>query len=474
MHKKILWLLIVLWTTITWITQWYNEINNCYTIWSNSNFTCTEYNIWEWVQNNDWSRMFFFNNMNFKTSDYRSIYTNNHNPSWNTNENGALFRSWNNIYYINNSSLRQIKKVCIAETDITTEIPQYCRYSNLTIDRFWTDNLNTSIEEAIQQFNWYTTIKYVNMNYQQDSRSSTICWVFNNWKSLCIYKTFSICQQYSNCTSTSWAMLAITSWNWCTSTNYECLSQFATDSPINEWSWNSEEEYKICDTVENIIKYYWNTYNTWLCYTDNKEWSWSLYTWERVTVTPKSIFEIFNWYQDYEQRRAIYVNSCHAPYTQEYCLSRMQTNPYASVFFTKIENAWLNVNNAQKLYQYCHMQINIQDKTQNSCEMDNYYATWVEEKEVTPSLIDIMMWNLREADSTLPLPEDWSVFDQILPEWILSWKNVALDLNFMKNMWNAWIKFMRLFKRREEQPWIIPPMITSLLLLFIFYKMIKK
>lgn len=481
MHKKILWLLIVLWTCITSITQWYTIDENCYTYWWN-NYNCVELNINEEITYGDWTTK-IWNSFNFENSKNQlpTLYTEatliqdqtytTHNYSFFTN---SWFTTITRVIYSNYGT-----------NPIATRVLEYTNQTFCAWNINWKNCIRTTptlnyqwIQEYIE---WKTVVKYT---------MSTPTWYWNN--ATMPYYNMTICAIFNDDSYLCTNIITQYQWNpanrlWATRTNVntniptewpEYIQQYNPITPFNWNSWTTNEEEKpACTNIQTQIMLYWYKYNTWLCYSNDKEWSWTLYTWERVTVTPKSIFEIFTWFDEYKTRRSIYENSCHAPYTQEYCLSRMQGNIYASEIFTKIDNAWLQ---ADKIYQYCYLQLNFTEEEKRSttnCEaLDDwtYYAPWIEKGDWTPNPIEWLTDLIQDSAWYLPLPQNWSVFDEILPEWILSREDVALDLNFMKNMVNWARKFMILFTFRKDQPWIIPPYITSLILLFIFYKMLKK
>lgn len=401
---------------------------NITTIDENNNEYPFLYYTYDWNADNNWTRWLLF----WRINDKLYIYS--------TYETVRIYWQWNVI------------KVCKSDT---TEYETFCEN---------TSNYTTDIQELYNSNNKY---KWITLAIQQGS--AYLCFIQDNNTVYCAYNNASywfptnLTQSQNLITNNSYIPSQITN-----------TSMF-WNSPLI-WTTNNNNK-PACTNIQTQIMLYWYKYNTWLCYSNDKEWTWSLYTWERVTVTPKSIFEIFTWYNEYKTRRSIYENSCHAPYTQEYCLSRMQGNIYASEIFTKIDNAWLQ---ADKIYQYCYLQLNFTEEEKRSttnCEaLDEwtYYAPWIEKGDWTPNPIEWLTDLIKDSAWYLPLPENWSVFDEILPEWILSREDVALDLNFMKNMVNGARKFMILFTFRKDQPWIIPPYITSLILLFIFYKMLKK
>lgn len=259
----------------------------------------------------------------------------------------------------------------------------------------------------------------------------------------------------------------------------EYFAEYFENSPITAWWWNwwtTITTWTICPMIKFQIDMYWSKYNTWLCYTNTIEYTW----WSIQTVTPKSIFEIFTWYQQYINWYNLRNNHCHAPYTQEHCTQVMQENWRAVQIFNKIEKAWVD---SQKVYQYCHLQLDFTEEEKRTiwtCQIEEkteqqYYATWVNQQQSWPNPLE-WITNVLE-DGTLdepPIPSTWTVFDEILPDGVLSRKDVLLDYNFYSHFSMLYIKITKLFQARWEQEGIIPPYITSLLLLILLFKIYKK
>lgn len=484
MHKKILWILIVLWTTITWITQWYTLIT-----WEHQTSSLYYYNI-IWIDKNEktyrpqienfdenkfqienlwnWNRKYYdylwWEYTNILRLRQYNYWANARNRIWNKN-NEIAFLWWNESQYAwFQWGVKPLKYCTTTEDNMVNDC--LLSWNEDNIQNLYNMSLNISKiyfwTYSVQQ-NWWIPASFTVNLYCLNNNWTVYCVKCNNWW----YNSSSIQQ------TCEWWQEILYQKNM--ETNFQYLqNNVVWESPYIQ---KNNNDKPVCTNIQTQIMLYGYKYNTWLCYSNDKEWTWSLYTWERVTVTHKSIFEIFTWFDEYKTRRSIYENSCHAPYTQEYCLTRMQGNIYASEIFTKIDNAWLQ---ADKVYQYCYLQLNFTEEEKRSttnCEaLDDwtYYAPWIEKGDWTPNPIEWLTDLIQDSAWYLPLPENWSVFDEILPEWILSREDVALDLNFMKNMVNWARKFMILFTFRKDQPWIIPPYITSLILLFIFYKMLKK
>lgn len=482
LKKKIILWMLLLWTCITWITKAETTL-----IWPQCSWTPTMNSMMLRVRVDlEWNNTYYITtNQGVACGRWYTDYKERHQNTYEIDENWNI-RTWN----------LWEKYLWLYHAWFWWSYTDRARRSASRTDDWlayawrWTRNINWSIkswiittftEEDYQTY-WYNgtqlTIEELKQIVWWKITWLTIWWWVQNSPDSA-YGKFCYDSSINNksyCMNTiEWTYPLTRTNNDQPTTYFGNNSNFITTSPLIWWWTNNQKEYEYCWTVEDTIYYYPNTFNTWMCYTPNKEWSWSIYTWERVTVTPKSIFEIFETYQEYELWRWIYVNSCHPPYTQEYCLSRMQWNPYATTFFTNVENQWIKQEDFKLVYQYCYLN-EIEDKTQKICEMENWWlAPWLTWNDnVMPSLIDIVLGSLEENKNILDKPKDWTVFDELLPEWILSREDVALDLNFLKNTINWARKFMEIFIIRTEREWIIPEVISSIILLFIFYRMLKK
>lgn len=469
LKKKILWILIVLWSCTACITQW-----NYILTWE-----------WEWYQywwmtnyliDNNWNFLNSVTNQNQYLVYYWEWWLNSiYNWSWYnwkfTNQTLAQWIVWLYNYY-------SWYFLCDYQTNCWT--PWNTSHLD-SIDNFYSLDLNSKIDSvsiydsnSFNNWNWGWVLCF-------DSSEINNSYCFPSgwyWQTFWDIRTQWFIWDSIDSDFTVW-----NGWDYATFLNK--VQTIYWDSPFMWWWWSEEEQTVWCMNIKTQIMMYGASYNTWLCYTNDKQRSWSLYTWERVTVTPKSIFEIFTWFDSYKTRRNIYENSCHAPYTQEYCLARMQWNQEATEFFTKIDNAinnaWLTTITAEKVYQYCHLQLNFTEdekRETDTCEAKEqwtYYATWITAEWWNQNPIEWLTNIVLEEWSEIILPNDGTVFDDVLPEWILSWKDVATDLNFMKTFVNLWRKFINLFViRNQHQEWIIPPVISSLILIFIFYNIIKR
>ena len=121
-------------------------------------------------------------------------------------------------------------------------------------------------------------------------------------------------------------------------------------SPWGWWAvWNNNY---LCPTVWQLLNTYSSEYNTSLCYSSSLIYSWN----SVVSVSPQSIFELFENQSDFVNYRQLYSNNCN--------LSPMSDNTACNNIFQ-----WKNLQysliakipwtvNSLNLYSYCNLALN--------------------------------------------------------------------------------------------------------------------
>lgn len=224
-----------------------------------------------------------------------------------------------------------------------------------------------------------------------------------------------------------------------------------------------------CPTINQILSTYSSNYNTWICYSATRLLT---QTWI-VNTTAQSIFELYPtftwWLDDYN-------------YYRQYC-ENVPTSVCREAFsWNEIKWSLLNKtpeNNPIGVYQYCHLQLNIEDKNTTTCVMSTwqYYATWVdeaieEEIQGNQSVLDIMLNSFNNLKDELPSFSSWTVFDEFLEEWETRKDGFKLDI--FKTFLELWSKITSIFIFRNKYDGIIPTYITSIIMIILLFKILKK
>ena len=257
------------------------------------------------------------------------------------------------------------------------------------------------------------------------------------------------------------------------------------NSPLWWWTWWTEETTwwgtLYCPPIKFEIDMYGYKYNTWLCYSNTEEITW----WQVTTVTPISIFDAFPTYQNYVQAYNLIQQNCHTDTvnTVEQCQTALQTiwKKPSEILLKLINSNLPQWTSLAKVYQYCHLQLDYTEEEKrntSTCELKEdwtFYATWITQNNSSnPNTLEWLTEALQESDQTIVIPEDWTIFDDMIPDWIISRKDAILNIDLRKTRTSLTIKIMWLFKTRPIVEWMLPPIITSFLLLIVLFKIFKK
>lgn len=463
MHKKILKYALVLLATASSIFAWTQaeSLTMTWRDWYWNPLYAYEWNVNTQYENFDNTATILIDeNWNLKTNETTNAIQIN-NAWWRK----STIMYWNKNKEIERINWRKIIWNSWRCYNTNTVIWNQCWEYNLTTNDILEMKNWNFIKYTLQAWWWITPQAWYSYTQQY------LCLYNEYWNSYCT-KSWTPEQNNENAT------IIELCWDekWCTAWTFTSLYW---TSPFNiPTNWNTQiNTWKICPMIQFEIDMYWRKYNTWLCYTNSIEFTW----WTVQTVQPQSIFEIFNSYTEYVNRYNLWNNNCHAPYTQEHCNNAMSEKRRSIQIFNKIEQAWVD---SEKVYQYCHLQLDFteeQKRTLGTCQIETetnqpYYATWVNGQQSKPNTLEwitnaLQNWQIEEE---IPIPNTWTVFDRILPEWVVGRKDVLLDYKFYSHFAMLYTKITNLFKARWEQEGIIPPYITSLLLLIILFKIYKK
>ena len=241
-------------------------------------------------------------------------------------------------------------------------------------------------------------------------------------------------------------------------------------SPSQNTTYN---EYS-CPTIKQLINTYGEEYNTGLCYSSNIIDSGGTAT----TVTPKTIFELYNTYTSLNEDITNYNIFCNRESTKNICQSIFENKQEQYTLIAKIPS---NIQTT-KLYQYCNLSLNYQPN-QTTCTLSwgmiGLY-TGVSINDIVSEIwkIDytvITPWRPPESTGT----GNWSgsVYDYLLwdQEDDTERRNVVQNAkNIIKTMKELYTKFTWIFRGREGKQGIIPFYITWLILLIVLFKLFKK
>lgn len=427
-------------------------------------------NIWENMYNTTyWNYTYTYNidsNLNFKTDDTYNTFFYTYDWWW---YNGIRSRMlfWNDNKLYTYWAFQQdmiywqgyISWFCMSNT---TDYETYCNKFNRT-------NYNTNIDTFYELWAIYDQVYF-----NADTYTPILCFISNTQDIVsCIHQEISYQRNLQN-TITPWNLISTI---WIKPEQFVNEESKRQSSPfIAPWPW-TEWTPIACRSINDMIRAYGKVYNTWMCYTPWITISW----WQIVTTEQKSIFQIFSWFNEYQQLRTLYYNNCHTPYTQEHCMNAMSWQEDAINFFNYIERTNENSNYnviAERLYQYCWLNLQFTDEekeTEWTCTLnnDNLYAPWITEETWNPSLIDSIS-NILDDELWIGIvtPQTWTVFDEFLEdgETRLEW----ISINRIKTFKDAYTKVMWLFKYRQTQQWIIPWYIVSLITIIVLLALFKK
>ena len=479
--KKILLTLWIVWITLFWYSYAiFPNARDCTRIWNWYSYCIFELDIPNefWYAYAWWREWFILNNvldwhLNFENNQI--ILQDNNDVSRN------LTFWWNNwkLYWItsyqssNNIYWQWYIKICESSYSNNWFIND-CYYNNPDLsNKYSIDynnlNLNANFDKYIYintDYNW--RIDWINENwmfcFSDTTNDYSLCFLYYIWNPDYWYQMFSW---------TNNLISNVQSWTW------ERYNIFDNSSPFNWWGWNEETTTwwtKFCPPVKVYIDiiYWWN-YNTWYCYSNTEQVSW----WTIIDVEPIDIFTAFPTYQELINKYTLLSQNCRtetAWNTIEQCTETIQA------IWKKQTEILLKINQSQlktnKIYEYCRMKINYTwDNERNTgiCELteEERYAPWINSWiNETPDIIEQISDRVYENQQII-IPEDWTIFDTILPDWIITRKQAFTNIDFFKNLTQIISKIFILRKIRPNVDWILPPVITSLLLLIILFKIYK-
>lgn len=466
----------------------YTQIDNCYTSTSNANrhwvcriferdeifkitSTTTEWTtITFWAKlDTNWKPMFIVNNvfeLNSKQRDSNSILY--YNQSWYYNYFQSLWNiGENDSYEIYSFELNKL--YCAIES---WDSAMYQKCSQPPKWLWWTSTVND-----INEYIWNAVMTWYRITFADRTTIYTwqiyaVCPMFDNWFEFCIQFDSS----YNNALSAQWTRTKL---DWTRDSSEEVLAYLSNNYPIYDtpftinWVNNTTTETTPilwqCPTIKEILSTYSSNYNTWICYSATRLLT---QTWI-VNTTAQSIFELYPtftwWLEDYN-------------YYRQYC-ENVPTSVCREAFsWNEIKWSLLNKtpeNNPIGVYQYCHLQLNIEDKNATTCVLStwSYYATWVdeaieEEIQWNQSVLDIMLNSFNNLKEELPSFSSGTVFDEFLEEWE-TWKD-GFKLDIFKTFLELWSKITSIFIFRNQYDGIIPTYITSIIVIILLFKILKK
>lgn len=410
--------------------------NSSYEVWVLNKWTVFTQYLWHW------KKVFSPNtSLFFWTKDwFPYIWTNYRYSNW-------KYREWYLKYYFT-------CPVITSETSLSNFYSS-CTYGWVLIDDsfptiIWNflSKINSNdyflFEEVYKSWYWNT----LNLCFSSSEVWSSVCFssYFCFWSS-CFYDLFS------------WSLEL---WN----VNFSSIpDSIIWDSPWVLW-WDNWDEWSIwssymCPTVWQLLTTYDSSiYNTWLCYSNSLIMSW----WNLITITPKSIFELFNDRNEYLN----YVNLY-----SSYCLSSAQNNSqcvnaftWKDIEYSYLANAFSKWNvKPSYLYQYCNLSLNY-DKNASTC-----VGSWItlDPSEISENdfINSIIGWDFTKI---YQLPNTWddSVYN------VFSWDYSDTDiLGWIQWFYNL---FTWLFKQQLDwtSVWILPKYIVAFLLVIVLFKFFKR
>lgn len=303
-------------------------------------------------------------------------------------------------------------------------------------------------------------------------------------KSLC-FLYFNCRANQSNCRSNvnrpAWSI----GWSVDTSYTFSTIPDGAIqNSPwtlIEGWTINQTAWNQSCPTVQQLINNFGTSYNTGLCYAN----AYSLSGWSVQNLGTKSIFEIFNSWNEYKDAIDLYTQYERGPYTQEYKQQVFQeARGQSGVRYNAI------IHNNYKVQQditrdglrtYCHYQLNIPDKNASTCVLSTGASQPVPIKDmITEGAIGQIIWNTYNVatpttNNNSTTNNNQTVYNQIINNnttW--SWQQASTNswktvLNVFDHINSIYAKFTWMFSWRIGKTWIIPEQITRILLVIVLF-----
>ena len=235
---------------------------------------------------------------------------------------------------------------------------------------------------------------------------------------------------------------------------------------------------QVCQLWLQLINTYGSDYTENLCYSSSLIYSW----WTIQQITPKTIFELYPTYTWFTADISTYNTYCRSPNTTQACQTAFNWKDIEYTLLAKIPD---NIKKAN-LYQYCHLQLDYEDKNATTCTLQasGLMATGINETITVNDIITaigeedytvITPWTPPEATGTW----NWSgsVYDGLLgnnEDDTERWNIIENAKNIVQTMKELYAKFTGIFRAREWTSWFIPEYITWILLLIILFKLFKK
>lgn len=448
--RKIFLLAFVLWLCFTWITT------NAYQIF--------DLNIEETV--NDWLQADFTlkNNFNFLTNGQYKIYQ---TKDWRFQWLYTLFWTNNGLYQISSVWNTDIRwQWYITTAKLYNEL--FDRANNWWPDlNLWENIEITAITQNTNFANPDRMIMYA--NYYE----LWLCFEYTNQtKTICTWK------QFNNNDNSIWLTYNPYYYEIWTSLDLSNLQFMTTDSPFGSpnWWWNQTNNntnintLPLCPTIQQLINTYWNDYNINQCYSSSLIYTW----WTIQQITPKTIFELYPQYTWYIADISTYNTYCRTPNTTTAC---QQAFEWKDIEYTLIAKIPDNVKKAN-LYQYCHLQLDYNDKQTTTCVWSWIMQTWSNSQWNIPITTEDIINSITNNSYTIILPwwvtETWwnTTWDSIYNDIVdLTSMNLRDSIDSLKRLYT---KITWIFYRRNGVQWIIPNIITRWILLIVLFKIFRK
>ena len=380
----------------------------------------------------------FTDDWNFTTNNYPIawLYT-----KWNNNNIGIISFAWDvvedelwNGYwwlyfywkYFSNNTVKQ------------WYIEHWCIWNNCTYTTADLIELNPTITKVTFGSN---NNGYVFNNNWFARYEAGICFEDTTQTKYCAY-----CWYGDNCTSGLTGTLNL---------NYNSIDDIwertRTVSPMTETSpaqQNPETTYP-CTTIDEYVQRT-KTYNTGMCYTNTLQLSWN----QIITVTPKTMTEVFPTYTDLRNSINLYYNYCTPPATQESCITAFTGKEHQIEIIRKLPNE----NEAYNVYDFCNLYLNYSGDT-NICDLTP------EQLWVSMTTAEWYAEYITDNGINITIPTSWSVFDGIRD-------NSSRDI--VSAVPNVITKISWIFKNNTWVTGIIPNYITRIILLIVLYAVFKK
>lgn len=477
----------------------YTQIDNCYyqPWYATYKWTCRDYEINELISTeyDTWGTIYYDGNFyyngtlnilwykqyfeNSSHSWYTSTYLIYNEFSWTTMFNGIEYNDlWKTSIYLQ-----------------TWTEAKYCTFNT------WDSNAwavcatprankaqyNKTVQQVQEWINW-ASLTWFRVYYWASSSIQVpnvqtiiaICLSFDNWFNYCMpFETHTENNMWNTMTRAWYTtqtkivneQSGIIPLNYILENYTKYPNPFEFEHQEIPTTWKTETTTILwqCPTIREILSTYWSEYNTWICYSATRLLT---QTWI-VNTTAQSIFELYPTFTDRSQDYNYY---------KQYC-DNVPTSVCREAFsWNEIKWSLLNKtpqDNPIAIYQYCHLQLNIQDKNATTCVLStwNYYATWVDEAIIeeiqgNQSVLDIMLNSFNNLKDELPSFSSGTVFDEFLEEGE-TWKD-GFKLDIFKTFIELWSKITSIFIFRHQYDGIIPTYITSIIVIILLFKILKK